>query len=193
MAITYHGTLAIDDNDKPVMGGVSSVDDLTIINSAYDPTTRRLLVDESGTGGGGAPIYSETPGGLINGVNKTYTTANTITTVLNLYYNGEEIHPAEYTVTGAGLTFNTALPVISGAAFTIVYQSGSSSGGFTTLTPTGAVNSSNTVFTFTSTPTYILADGLILPRLDNNGNAMWTIAGMIVTMINPPSYILLGI
>lgn len=49
---TQNGRLAIDDNDKPVMGGVSSVDGVTIINSAYDPVTRRLLVDSSGAATG---------------------------------------------------------------------------------------------------------------------------------------------
>lgn len=48
--ITYHGRLAIDDNDKPVMGGTSSADDSTIINSAFDDVTRRLLVDDAGGG-----------------------------------------------------------------------------------------------------------------------------------------------
>lgn len=51
MAINQHGSLAIDDNDKPVMGGVSSVDQKTIVSSTYDPVTRRLRVDNSGSGG----------------------------------------------------------------------------------------------------------------------------------------------
>jgi len=46
-----NGTLARDDNDSPVLGGVSSVDNQSIINASFDPITRRLLVDPSGTSG----------------------------------------------------------------------------------------------------------------------------------------------
>lgn len=52
MVMTQNGVLKRDDNDSPVMGGVSSVDGVTIINSAFDPVTRRLLVDTSVTGFG---------------------------------------------------------------------------------------------------------------------------------------------
>lgn len=69
MPLTLHGTLAIDDNDKPIMGGTSSVDNKTIINSAYDPTTRRLLVDVSGGGGSFTVLV---PTGTVNGVNTTF-------------------------------------------------------------------------------------------------------------------------
>lgn len=45
MAITQNGVLQRDDNDTAVMGGTSSSDNNTIINSAFDPVTRRLLTD----------------------------------------------------------------------------------------------------------------------------------------------------
>jgi hypothetical protein len=80
------------------------------------------LVQPGGEGGGAATIYTETPGGAIDGVNKIYTTTQPITTVIGLWYNGEFIHPAEYTVSGSGFTMGTALPVFSPAgAFTISY------------------------------------------------------------------------
>lgn len=73
-------------------------------------------------GGAGSTVYNETPGGLINGSNVDYTTANTITTVQMLAINGQFIHPSEYTVTGAGFTMGTALDAsLSGLSFTIVY------------------------------------------------------------------------
>lgn len=84
------------------------------------------------------------------------------------------------TITGDGTVGNPLVATGSG-------------GGFTVLTPTGAVDSSNLVFTFTAPPTYIIADGTWLPELDNNGNSMWSIAGNVVTMVNPPSFILLGV
>lgn len=70
--MTQNGVLQTDDNDKPVMGGTSSTDNATVINSAFDPVTRRLLVDTAG-GGGTGTYYSVT--GAINGSNVTFTIA----------------------------------------------------------------------------------------------------------------------
>lgn len=66
MAITENGALRRDDNDSPVMGGVSSVDGVTIINSAFDPVTRRLLTDNA-IGLSGTKIYyvSDSSGGAV--------------------------------------------------------------------------------------------------------------------------------
>lgn len=73
-------------------------------------------------GGGSATIYTETPSGLIDGANKTYTTAHPITTVIGLWLNGEFIHPADYTVSGAGFTMGTALAAaFATTSFTISY------------------------------------------------------------------------
>lgn len=73
--------------------------------------------------GGGGTTYSETPSGLINGSNTSYTTAHTITTVLNFAINGQYIHPGEYSVAGTTITFVTALDAsLSGTSFTITYQ-----------------------------------------------------------------------
>jgi hypothetical protein len=107
-----------DQNRVPVALGQSNTDSTVVLPFLIDSVTGRLLV--SGTGGS-ATIYTETPTGAIDGVNKVYTTAQTITTVIGMWYNGEFIHPAEYTPSGAGFTMGTALPVISGAAFTISY------------------------------------------------------------------------
>lgn len=74
-------------------------------------------------GGAGSTIYTETPSGTIDGVNTTYTTANTITTVYNLAINGQFLHPTtDYTVAGTTITMVTALPAnLSGLPFTITY------------------------------------------------------------------------
>lgn len=68
--MNQNGVLQKDDNDYPVMGGTSSVDDNTIINSAFDPITRRLLVDDGGSGGGGVNI--EVPTGTVDGSNLVF-------------------------------------------------------------------------------------------------------------------------
>lgn len=75
-------------------------------------------------GGAGATVYSETPTGLIDGLNTVYTTAHDITTVYNLAINGQFLHPTtDYTVTDtAEITLTTALDsTLSGLPFTITY------------------------------------------------------------------------
>lgn len=68
--MTYNGALQRDDNDYPVMGGTSTADNQTIVNSAYNPVTRALLVSSSG-GGGTGTWYNVS--GTINGSNVTFT------------------------------------------------------------------------------------------------------------------------
>ncbi len=74
------------------------------------------------TGGGSSTFYTETPTGVIDSSNVTYTVLHSITTVISFAINGEFIHPPEYSVAGSTITFVTALDVgLSGKAFTIVY------------------------------------------------------------------------
>lgn len=56
------------------------------------------------------------------------------------------------------------------------------SGGYTKETPGGAVNSSNTSFTVTAEPVYVIADGITY--FDGAG---YTYAGLTITMDSPPS------
>lgn len=107
-----------EQNRIPVALGQSNTDSTVVLPFLIDAVTGRLLVSSTG---GSATIYTQTPTGLVNGSNTVYTTVNTITTVIGLWYNGQFIHPAEYTPSGAGFTMGTALPAISGAAFTISY------------------------------------------------------------------------
>jgi len=68
-------------------------------------------------------IYTETPTGLIDGVNDTYTTTTTITNVYSFAINGQFIHPAEYTVAGNTITMTAPLDAsLSGLGFTIIYS-----------------------------------------------------------------------
>lgn len=104
MAITQRGSLKKDDNDYPVMGGTSSVDNDTVINSAFDPSTRRLLVDASGGAGG---VTVETPVGAINGSNTVYTVSHAPAFVVvdsSSYF--ETLH---YTYAAGTITMNALL------------------------------------------------------------------------------------
>ncbi len=109
-----------DQNRVPVAQGQSNVDSSQTLPFLLDHVTGRLLVDSSG---GSATIYAETPSGLINGSNTTYTTAHTMTTVIAFAINGQFLHPtSDYTFTGTTITFVTALPAsLSGLPFTIAY------------------------------------------------------------------------
>lgn len=105
MAQTQNGVLQKDDNGYPVMGGTSSTDDNTVINSAFDPSTRRLLVD--GTGGGGGGVNVETPVGTVDGSNNVFTVSHTPKFVVvdsSSYF--ETLH---YTYSAPTITMNVLL------------------------------------------------------------------------------------
>ena len=72
-SITQVGALRRDDDDSPVMGGTSSSDNLTIINSAFDPVTRRLLT----TYGGGSGTVTTVSVATANGFSGTVANATT--------------------------------------------------------------------------------------------------------------------
>lgn len=105
---------------RSLMAGFRGGGDVVTAGSNVTITTnadgKKVIATSGGT------IYSETPTGAVNGSNKVYTTLHTITTVISLSINGQFIHPAEYTVSGAGFTMGTALDTsLSGTGFTIVY------------------------------------------------------------------------
>lgn len=68
-----NGVLKRDDNDYPVMGGTSTSDNTTVINSAYNPVTRALLVTGISSGGGTGTWWKVN--GTINSSNVTFTIA----------------------------------------------------------------------------------------------------------------------
>lgn len=75
------------------------------------------------SGEAGSTVYTETPSGLVNGSNTTYTTANTINTIYNIAINGMFLHiNTDYTFTGSTITMTSALDAsLSGRPFTITY------------------------------------------------------------------------
>lgn len=60
------------------------------------------------------------------------------------------------------------------------------------ITATGTVNGSNTVFVFSSVPTYIVADGVWFKATDSNGGVQWSAVGTTITMVNPPATSIYG-
>ena len=180
---------AIDVNERGSLTAVSSSDDKTIVRLVADPITGALLV--SGASGSVA-VYNETPGGLINGINATYTTVNNISVVIRITLNGEDIDPSQYTTSGSGFTMNTPIPAsFSGTPFTIVYTSGTStSTSFYADTVSGTINSSNTGFTVPNTITTPLV--LFLSGVPYQPTVDFTTAGTNITMVTAPNASLSG-
>lgn len=155
-------------------------------------TDGTVSVNAQAGGGGSVSVYSETPVGLINGSNTTYTTLNNITTVIRLTLNGEDIDPAQYTTSGSGFTMLTPIPAsFSGTPFTIVYSSGtSSSTSFYTDALTGTMNGSNTAFTVANTITTPLI--LFIAGVPYKPTTDFTTATTNVTMVVAPDATLNG-
>lgn len=85
MNMTQNGVLQKDENGYPVMGGTSSADNETIINSAFNPATRRLLTSAAAGGGGTGTWWKVN--GTIDGVNTTFTIATAVGSDFELYLN----------------------------------------------------------------------------------------------------------
>lgn len=107
-------------NGARISDYVTEINFSTNITPVYNGNGRITLT----ASGGSSTTYQQTPVGLINGSNVTYTTTNTITTVLNFAINGQYLHPtSDYTFSGTTITMVTALDAsLSGKPFTITYQ-----------------------------------------------------------------------
>lgn len=106
-------------NGVRVTDYVTEINFSTNITPVYSGNGRVTLT----ASGGGGTTYTETPSGTIDGVNKAFTTLNTITTVINFAIGGTFIHPAEYSFSGSTITFVTAPNAsLSGLSFTVIYQ-----------------------------------------------------------------------
>lgn len=64
-AMSQNGALKKDDNGYPVMGGTSSANNSTVINSAFDPATRRLLTSSAVTTSGSATAQTSTNANVV--------------------------------------------------------------------------------------------------------------------------------
>lgn len=163
MARTSELSLMLRNNGVPLGTAGFNVFDFQGSITASDEGNGVAEINGSGSGGGGGgQIYVQTPVGLIDGTNKTYTVANTIGEIVELEYNGEFIHPSEYTISAATFSMITALPVISGASFTVAYQGTSTIPTGTGINPqvlTPAVDGVTKIFSATGVINVIFADG----------------------------------
>lgn len=101
---------------------------------------------------------------------------------LRLHVNGEYIgNTRDLVLSGSGVSSTE-----TNGMQTIVITSGS--GGFTVETPSGAVDASNSTFTVTAAPQYVISDGITY--FENKG---YTRSGLTITMDIPPSQYLRAI
>lgn len=181
---------AIDRNSRGSLTAVSTADDKTIVRLTADPVTGALLVLTSGSGG--TSLASETPAGLVNDSNTSFTVAHAPVFIAvngGIYQAGQGIFTSY-----AGGIITLAAAVGTGGFITSYYTITGGSGTFSqfVLPATGTVNGSNVTFAFTSTPSYIVSDGVWYPPLDNNGVTQWS-GTTTVTMVIPPQSIIFGI
>ena len=67
-------------------------------------------------------FLTETPQGLIDSSNKSYTVTSAISKIVNFAINGQFIHPSDYSFSGKSIVFGTALDAsLSSTSFTITY------------------------------------------------------------------------
>lgn len=60
-------------------------------------------------------------------------------------------------------------------------------------TPTGTVNGTNTIFTFTRVPTVIFVDGgRGMKATSSDGTVNWTVVGLVVTLVVAPNFDIWG-
>lgn len=159
MSITQNGALKRDDNDSPVMGGTSSSDNATIINSAFDPVTRRLLTDSAGGGTG-------TVTSITAGTGLTATPSNPITTSGTILLDSK-LAPLD--------TLGSALQYVRVNAGATALEYATLTGGTGTVTTVSVVSANGlagTVANATTTPAITLSTTITAPVLAGNGTAI---------------------
>lgn len=141
-----------DQNRVTVASGQSNLDSTQSLPFLINGITGRVLVDISSSLG--AAWYNETPSGLVNGVNTTFTLANTPATnslVLTIARQ-PQILGTDYTISGNTITYLS--PPASGLTpHNAIYAvaSGTLVGQVYVETPSGAIDGSNTVYTVSNT------------------------------------------
>ena len=109
-------------NDGVLLGDITTID---FTGAGQSGSVTGDTLTENIPGSASLTIYTETPSGVINGVNTTYTTTHTITSIFSFGINNALIQPTgqyAYSFTGNTITFVTPLDIsLAGTPFTIVY------------------------------------------------------------------------
>jgi hypothetical protein len=124
-------------------------------------------------------VYAETPTGLIDGTNVTYTASKYITSVLMLAINGQYFFPTDFSFSANTITLGTALDAsLAGTAFTVVYQGFS----FNSEIPTGTIDGVNRIYSVANPINRVI-------NISINGEFVhpveYTTSGKTVTFLTP--------
>jgi hypothetical protein len=179
-------------------GAVAVIDALGEIDGASGNAADCMHVDGSsgpcGTGNGpGPPVFvdHETPGGVQNSVNQTFTLVNAPSPAasLSLFRNGVLMEsPGDYTLNANTITLSASDIPRPSDVLDASYRYGVNGSGITFVdaeTPRGAVNGVNTSFTLANAPSPTTS-----LRLYRNGLAMkpaidYNAAGSTITFLGP--------
>lgn len=133
---TQHGSLARDDNEYPIMGGTSNVDNKTIINSSFDPITRRLLT--TGSGGSGSITVTDGVTTVSNVTTLDFTSGATVT--------AGATGTADVAITSGGTGTVTTVSVVTANGFAGTVANATSTPAITlTTSVTGLLKGNGTV------------------------------------------------
>lgn len=162
--------------------GVSSV--------TQNPNGTIDVTISGGSGGGGGTLTSETPVGTVDGVNKTFTVSNI---PVQLFLNqGLQILNDDYTVSGLTITFVNAPIASSTTPLISWYFSSVAQGTPKGEAPTGTINSVNTTFTLSQTPSPASFLQLYLGRQLQIQGVDYTLSTATITYTTAPDISLVG-
>lgn len=135
------------------------------------------------------------PGSTVSGDdNYVFGDGNTVTGSNNfLFASGVTLTASGQVRFGYPVTLNGAPTVDLHAATKKYVDDGLALKLGTTLAATGVVNGSNTAFTFTQQPTFIVSDGVMLRPTNYDSSVNWSWSGSTATMTTPPFSSIIGI
>lgn len=173
----------IDGNFERTLIAVSSVDGETPVRVWADPTTHRLLVDGLASGGG-STVGVEIPIGTVNGVNTVFTVSNT---PIFIDTSGQVNVSMATDPTNYGYTFSSGTITFVNAPTQTPHSFYNSAAGSSVLasffeTDSFTSTSSQTVFTTTLVPTFVLS--FIVNDQPQTLTVDYTQSGAVFTLLN---------
>lgn len=182
LQLFQNGILAIQGTDYTLAGST--------ITFSGAPSTGAILTAYYRYGSSSVVFADdETPTGLVNSSNVTFTLALTPSPAasLKLYDNGVlQIQGTDYTIAGATITFTSA-PSTGDLLVAYYVYSSSPTNYADNETPSGAVNGTNVTFTLAHTPNPAVSLQLYVNGVLQLYGSDFTLATATITMANAPS------
>ncbi len=183
-ALTVGGTrpVAVFNNGVQVAGAVTEIN---FVNATSISTNGLSMRRVNVTTGGGGSSGDQTPSGTVDGVNTIFTFATAPTSIS---VDGQSLR-ATSTDGTVNWTGTTTITLTIAPVFDIHGVSTAASG---YQVPSGTVNGSNMIFTFTTAPVQIVVDGQAYRAVSSDGTINW-IGTTIITLAFAPNYDIYGV